>query len=118
MMIQGYTEKDGIPSYELLDSLSNQVLMEIALFIGVVHLFFGMIRYVRRHKSYIGWMIFLVGGYLYFPVFLGAYTFVNYWLGISSEKAGPVGLHLIYIGIAVAMILAIIKNGIAGLEDE
>ena len=117
LIMYGYTEKDGVRNYGLLSSLTDQILLEIALFIGVVHILVGLIRYLPRNYPNIGWILFLVGSWLYFPSYLQAPTFVNYWLHVPIQAAGSVGLQLIYVGIPLAVVLAVFKNGWIGLTE-
>lgn len=113
----GYVEKAGKKNFEVLANLTDQVMLEIALFFGIVHIFIGLLRYSFRNYPNFGWMLFLVGAFLYLPYFLGAPTFVNYWFGISLESAGRVGLQLVSLGIPLAVILSIFKNGLLGLTE-
>lgn len=113
----GYIEKAGKKNFELLSNLTNEVMLEIALFIGVLHIFIGLLRYLPRNYPNIGWMLFLVGAFLYLPSFLGAPTFVNYWFGVSQDVAGRVGLQMLSLGIPLAVVLAIFKNGLLGLTE-
>jgi V/A-type H+-transporting ATPase subunit I len=113
----GYIESAGKKNFELLSNLTNEVMLEIALFIGVVHIFIGLLRYLPRNYPNIGWMLFLVGAFLYLPTYLGAPTFVNYWLGLSQDIAGRVGGQLLSLGIPLAIVLSIFKNGLLGLTE-
>lgn len=117
IILKGYRDIQGTRSYELLSTLKDEVLLEIALFIGVIHLIIGLIRYSLRTWSHFGWVFFLIGGYLYFPVFLGVPSLMNYVFGIPYLRGGEVGLQMILAGIPLAVILAIIQNGISGLAE-
>lgn len=117
LLFQGYTEKDGVRNYGLLASMTDQILLEIALVIGVVHIIIGMLRYLPRNYPNIGWIIFLVGSLLYFPSYLQAPSFINYWWGVPLETGGTIGLQLIAIGIPLAVGLSIFKNGLLGLTE-
>lgn len=108
-------KEDG--SYPLYDFFSRNALLEVALFIGVVHVFLGMMRYMTRHWAGAGWGLFLIGGYLYFPVMMKAPSFVQYLLGIPPALAGPIGLYLLGIGISLAFILALLQNRLVGLVE-
>jgi V/A-type H+-transporting ATPase subunit I len=117
LLFQGYTEKDGVRNYSLLAKMTDQILLEIALVIGVVHIMIGMIRYLPRNYPNIGWIIFLVGSLLYFPSYLQAPSFINYWWGVPLDRGGEIGLQLIGIGIPSAIGLSIFKNGLLGLTE-
>lgn len=102
---------------DLLSLLTDQVLMEIALFIGGIHILFGMARYVRKNPSNIGWMIFLVGAYLYLPLYLGTPSLLSYLFGIPFEQGGSAGLQMIGVGIPLAIGIAVFRNGLIGLAE-
>lgn len=112
-----HLETQGQVLNELYSTLSDQVLLELALFIGGFHIFFGMGRYVRKNPSNIGWMIFIVGAYLYLPVYLGTPTLLNYTLGIPFESGGAAGLQMISLGIPAAIGIAVFRNGLIGLTE-
>lgn len=117
ILLKGYVDIKGTRSYTLLSSLTDEVLLEIALFIGVIHLIIGLLRYSFRNWSHFGWILFLIGGYLYFPVFLGVPSLMNYVFGVPFLSGGEVGLQMIAVGIPLAIILSIIRNGLVGLAE-
>lgn len=102
---------------DLLSTLTDEVLMEIALFIGGIHILLGMARYLRKNPANIGWMIFLVGAYLYLPLYLGTPSLLNYLFGIPFEQGGVAGLQMIGFGIPLAIGIALFKNGLVGLAE-
>lgn len=95
----------------------DQVLMEISLFIGGIHILLGMARYLRKNPSNIGWMIFLVGAYLYLPFYLGSPSLLNYLFGIPFEQGAAAGLQMIGFGIPLAIGISVFRNGILGLTE-
>lgn len=108
-------KSSGAP--ELLATLSDEILLEISLFIGVIHLLIGLLRYLKRNWSHLGWVLFLIGGYLYFPVFLGVPSLLNYVFGVPYASGGEVGLQMIFVGIPLAVFLAIVRNGLVGFAE-
>lgn len=116
-LTEGYLIVDGKKSHEILSSYSNAILLELALLIGVIHLSLGLLRYARRNWTAIGWTAFLIGGYLYFPYYLSQPSMANYVIGVNYEKGAQAGLQLMVIGVVVAVVLAVIKNGIKGLGE-
>lgn len=93
------------------------VLLELALFVGVIHLILGQLRYLKKNPANIGWIAFLIGSYLYFPLFLGAPSLLNYYFGVPLESGGEVGLYLIGSGVATAIGIAVLRVGWAGLAE-
>jgi V/A-type H+-transporting ATPase subunit I len=115
--LRGIKEANGQSSYVLLDKFSRDIMMELALLIGVVHLTVSFARYLDRNLSGIGWIMFLVGGFLYFPIFLGATTFLHYIFYLDKGSSGQAGFHLMIGGIVVALFFAIIKYRLLGLTE-
>lgn len=103
--------------FEALDTFADNIMLEFALFIGVIHLAISLLRYFPRHFAGLGWVAFMIGGYLYFPSMLHATSFLNFLNIISKETASAVGLQMIYGGIAAALLLALIQKRLKGLSE-
>lgn len=101
----------------ILNRLTDNIMFELALFIGVVHLILSLLRYVRRNWQHIGWVAFLIGAYLYFPYYLKTPSLLNYVGGIDLVKGGEFGLQLMLAGIGVAWVLSIIRQGWTGIFE-
>lgn len=101
----------------VLDALSDQIMFELALFIGVLHLLISLCRYVGRQWQHIGWIAFLIGAYLYFPAYLNTPSLLNFVGGIDLVQGGEVGLQLMSGGIATACLLSIIRHGWTGIFE-
>jgi len=109
--------KNGNVSYDLLNHFSDTILMEMALFVGVIHVIISMLRYIGRNPQNIGWIVFILGAYLYIPVFVDTPSFANFIFGVDQKIASNNGLYLIYGGIALASLIAIFKNKWLGLLE-
>lgn len=107
--------KDG--STVVLDRLTNHVMFEFALFVGIVHLALSLIRYSGRNWQNLGWLAFLIGAYLYFPYHLDVPGFLNFAGGVDLVKGGVLGLQLMIGGILFAWIASIFINGWTGLFE-
>src|SRR5262249_47273831 len=83
----------------ILNKLSDGILFELALFIGVIHLCCSFSRYARRNWNGVGWVCFLIGVYLYIAYNQNSPSILNYVGGINLETGGKVGLQLIFGGI-------------------
>jgi len=101
----------------ILNRLTDNVMFELALFIGVVHLILSLLRYTLRNWQHIGWVAFLIGAYLYFPLYLKTPSFLNYVGGIDLEKGGLFGFQLMMAGMGVAWVLSIIRHGWTGIFE-
>lgn len=111
-------EKEGaVFSYPLYDKFVDNVLFELALFIGSIHICCSLLRNVKRHWPAIGWVIFLIGAYLYFPVKLQATSIFNFLFHIPPAVAGPLGLQMIYGGIGIAVVLGLIQKKLMGILE-
>ena len=107
-------KKDTYPIYE---EFSDNILLELAIFVGLVHLSLSLMRYGRRNWANAGWICFMIGGYLYFQSHMDATSFINF-LGIMSKPfAQTVGLQLVIIGLSAATILACIQLKLGGLAE-
>ena len=101
----------------ILNRLTDNVMFELALFVGVVHLILSLLRYTLRNWHNIGWVAFLIGAYLYFPLYLKTPSLLNYVGGIDLERGGVFGLQLMFVGIGAAQILSIIRHGWTGIFE-
>ncbi len=97
--------------------ITDNIMFEMALFIGCLHLIISMIRYGRRTIPNIGWAIFLLGAYLYFANYLKIPSIMNYVGGIDLAVGGTIGAQLMIAGIAFAWISAIFVYGWKGIFE-
>lgn len=112
--IPGEKEKDAYP---VLTEFRSNVLLEFSLLVGVIHIGLSLLRNLRRNWAGIGWLIFMVGGYLYFPSMLPATSLVNYMGWVSVPVAKAVGLQMVYVGFGIAVGFALIQRRLAGLTE-
>jgi V/A-type H+-transporting ATPase subunit I len=110
-------EKGGKTTPKMLDEFNDNILLELSLLVGVVHIALSLLRYVGRNWSNLGWVLFLLGGYLYFPRVLDTTSFTQFIFHISKEAASTYGIQLIYIGIGSAALLAMIQKGLKGISE-
>jgi V/A-type H+-transporting ATPase subunit I len=108
-------EKGQAP--KIFARFSDNVMFELALFIGVVHVILSLLRYIRRNWQGAGWIAFLLGAYLYFAAHLNVPSLLNYVGGIDLIEGGKIGFQLMLGGIAFAVIAAIIRTGILGIFE-
>jgi V/A-type H+/Na+-transporting ATPase subunit I len=101
----------------VLSRISDHIMFELALFIGIVHLITSLLRYCRRTPSNLGWVAFLIGAYLYFAAYLQAPTILNYVVGIDLIQGGVIGLELMLGGLGFAWIVSIIMHGWSGIFE-
>lgn len=107
--------KDGKIKYAIMDQMYDAILMEIALLVGVIHLSLSFLRNLKHHWAGIGWVATLIGGYLYFPNVIDATSLVQYLGWMSPHATSVVGQQLLYGGLAVSLVLALIQEKLGGL---
>ncbi len=117
MLDGAYKVKNGKKQYEMLDSFTDNILLEISLLIGVIHISISLLRYLKRKWANIGWVAFAIGGYLYFPDTLHASSLMQFLGFIEKDMAGMIGIQLVYGGMGVAAVLALVQNKWKGLID-
>jgi V/A-type H+-transporting ATPase subunit I len=109
-LVKAATTKNGTIKYAALDTFYDNILMEISLLVGIIHISLSFIRYMRRNLAGFGWILFMWGGYLYFPKMLNATTIFNFMNIISKQAAYPLGEYMLYLGIAIALSMAVIQK--------
>lgn len=117
LMKASSTNANGKVSYDAYSKFADNIMMELALFVGVLHIILSMGRYIDRNWSNFGWIIFLIGAYLYTPHFLHASSILNFAFGIDKERAAHNGLYLIYGGITLAVVIALFRHKLFGLLE-
>ncbi|MGE3954139.1 MAG: V-type ATPase 116kDa subunit family protein [Parachlamydiales bacterium] len=108
---------EGKLKYDLLEKFTDNVMMELALLIGVLHLIIAFCRRLDLNWAGFGWIAFILGAYLYFPKALDATSLVHYALGVPKPIAYGIGLQLLWIGFGGAVLLAIIQNKLKGMAE-
>ena len=116
-LVKAAAERNGKIKYVALESFYDSVLMEISLLMGVIHLSLSFLRYLRRNWAGFGWVLFMVGGYLYFPKVLNATTLLNFTGLISKPVAFAWGQQMVYGGMAFALIAALFQRRWAGFHE-
>ncbi|MDR3624614.1 MAG: V-type ATPase 116kDa subunit family protein [Chlamydiales bacterium] len=103
--------------YPIRDSFSGTILFEFALIIGTLHVISSFLRNLRRSWAGAGWVIFMVGAYLYFPHVLHATSLIHYALGVPLGPSEQEGLRMLYGGIGLALVLAVIHKRLGGILE-
>lgn len=97
------------------DGMADGTMLELALFIGSIHIILGICRYLNRTIANAGWLFCIVGGYMYFANFLNAPSLIYYLFGINPALGASIGIQLLAGGFLFAATVSIIKNGLADL---
>lgn len=110
-------EVEGKTSYVVYNQYTNNIMMELVIFIGTVHIMLSFLRYADRNWAGIGWVIFMVGAYLYFPSILKAITMLNFVFNVPEEAGARIGLYMVFCGIGLAVLMALIQKRLGGLAE-
>lgn len=110
-------ELNGSTRHVLLEKFYDNFYMELALFIGTVHILLSMFRYLRRNWHTLGWILFLIGAYLYFPIYLNATSLIHFVFGVDKVAGGAAGFQLMVGGIGLAVLLAIVRQKFFGIFE-
>lgn len=102
---------------ELLDKFNDHIMMELALFIGCIHISTSLLRYCRRNLTAIGWFAFIVGAYCYLPYFLGATSLIYYVFGLDMATAAHEGVKLMIGGVTFSLVVALILHKFIGMLE-
>lgn len=114
---QAKTEKGGEVNYEMANRLADGIMMEFALLAGTIHVIVSFLRYIGRNWSGVGWIMAIVGLYLFIPNFLNATSISQYLLGLDRQAISVQGLYMAYAGIAIAVFIAIVRNKLVGILE-
>lgn len=109
-LVKASHEVEGNMVYDAQSEFYNNILLELSLFIGLVHLTLSFMRYMLRNWTGLGWILFMIGGYLYFPSFLDATSFLNFMGWISKPVAYAVGKQTLFIGLGLVFVIALLQK--------
>lgn len=108
---------NDVSMHPIADKFTDNVLLELSLFLGAIHICIGLLRYMRKNPVGFGWIAFVIGAYLYIPYFLHATSIIHFLFGLNPQAAAHFGMQLLLFGMAFASIVGVITHGIAGLFE-
>jgi V/A-type H+-transporting ATPase subunit I len=109
--------KNKVTSYPIVDEFFSNIILEIILIIGILHISFGLLRYIRNNIAGLGWIIFLVGGYFFFPSILKATVIPEFMGWMTKPFTTALGLQCLYVGVIFAALASLIQHGLKGLGE-
>lgn len=112
-----YVVKDGHKRFFVMDNFYENIFLELSLIAGIIHILLSHLWNLRRSLSGIGWSLFLIGGYLFFPTMLKATSMVNFIGHVSPAQAAAWGKEMLFSGIILAVVLALIQHKKSGLSE-
>lgn len=95
--------------------IADGIMLELALVVGCIHILLSVCRYVLRNIANAGWILCIVGGYLYFANFLHAPSMIYYLFHLDPTFSASIGLQLLICGLIFTFTISVIKNGFADL---
>ncbi len=104
--------RDGKTIYPATMQFGDNVFLEFSLLVGIIHISCALMRTLSRHYAGLGWLIFLVGGYLYFPSVVDATTWFNIFGLVSKSTATLWGSWMVLGGMGLATLLSFFQKGI------
>ncbi|MCC5831414.1 MAG: V-type ATP synthase subunit I [Chlamydiales bacterium] len=117
-LLMGVTrEQEGMNKYVIYNNFTNDVLIELSIFIGTIHIILSFLRYLDRNWAGLGWITFMVGSYLYFPLVLGALSLIHYVFHIPYQQGGEIGRYLLFAGLGMTVVIALIQHRLRGLGE-
>ncbi len=102
--------KEGRTKYRALEEFYNNILLELSLVVGILHLSLSFLRWTLRNPAGLGWICFMMGGYLFCPTYLEATTIANFILIASKPLAKILGLQLLCVGPAIVLIVSFLQR--------
>lgn len=115
--LYAHNPSDPHAQYFIADKFRDNVLLELALFLGSIHICIGCWRYLGYNPAGIGWIAFIIGSYLYLPNYLQATSLIHFLFGINPEAGAEFGLHLLLTGLVISTVVGMIKHGIVGILE-
>jgi len=109
--------RNGEKKFEMFNKISDGIMLELALVVGMLHITLSFCRYLGRNWAGFGWIIFIIGGYCYFPFYLGTPSMLHYVVGLNEATIGPNGLYLLVSGLSIAIFLSVVQNKLFGLLE-
>jgi V/A-type H+/Na+-transporting ATPase subunit I len=114
---EGATHAHGKTDYVIYNKFADNIMFELAIMIGVVHIILSMLRNLKRSWNGYGWILFIIGSYLYFPYYLNVTSIIHFVFGLNREAAAQNGIYMMIGGISLATFLAIVQHKFAGLME-
>lgn len=112
-----YTHLPNNDTLPVFEKFSDNIMLELALFVGSIHICLGLLRYFGKNRANIGWVAFIIGAYLYLPTYVNATSFANFVFGIDKVEGARSGLHLLTVGALFALIACVVRDGFLGIFE-
>jgi V/A-type H+-transporting ATPase subunit I len=101
-------------SLPIKDDYSGTVMFEFSLIIGTIHVILSILRNLKRSWSGIGWILFMLGSYCYFPIMLHSVSMIHYAFGLNASIGASIGMDMMQVGVILALGLALVQKKFSG----
>ncbi len=101
----------------LSSKLRDSLLMELSVLIGAIHIIISMLRYLRRNIAHFGWILSIIGGYLYCATYVEASSILFFLTTLTPEKSAYIGPQIIGGGLFFVLISSIATRGLSGITE-
>lgn len=102
--------REGKVKFLAMTEFYDNILMELSLLVGMIHIILAFAKQILRNWAGFGWILFIIGGYLFFPSIVNATTLINVLGIVSKPVAFKIGEQLLYGGIGLAILAAFIQK--------
>jgi V/A-type H+-transporting ATPase subunit I len=117
MLERAVSEHGGKSIWKMLAKFSDSIMLELALVIGIIHLSLSLLRSFRDSWAGLGWILFMVGGYLYVPEYLACTSMAQFLGGVDKTLGAQLGMQMLQVGLGGAVLLAVIQHRMGGLGE-
>jgi V/A-type H+-transporting ATPase subunit I len=109
-LLKGSHEVNGSMKYDVLNEFYDNILLELSLFMGVIHLSLSFLRYMTRNWTGLGWITFMIGGYLFAPSEVGGTSFIHFMGFLSKKTAYAMGQPILLTGLGAVLIISLLQK--------
>lgn len=117
MLLATAVVKKGTTTYQMIEEFIGNIILELTLIMGIVHITLAFLRYLKRNYAGLGWIAFMIGGYLFFPSMLNATTILEFMGLVTKPISAAFGLQCLYGGLGFALLAAVIQHRWKGLGE-
>lgn len=117
MLKMSAVQKKKTTTYQIVEEFSGNLILEFTILMGIFHITAGFLRYLRRNIAGLGWILFMFGGYLFFPSLLNATIIPEFMGWVDRSTARTIGIQLLLTGIGFATLTALIQRRWKGIGE-
>jgi len=116
-LLTGVETHEDVARFVIFDDFRDIIFMEIALWIGAIHICIALCRYLPYRYANFGWVLAIAGAFLLFPEWLHA-TSISHFMGWVRPSYGCVlGKQLLFGGMGLALFLSFFQRGWRGCTE-